>query len=210
MLKEANKWIKDSVKPYKYEEQKNQDFTQAIDGLVNVIVEPLKLIGLILFLLIIAPIKALVLDIKNFFNQYDQLTKESVENLVPTLRMVVTGIMQVLTSPLLPFRIILRMFLTPEEGVSVFSNAGLKKVVDDYLSNVEKQVKPDSTMEMLNQSDPIPEDMSKKIEKYIAHKQKDSDKLEAILKKPILTYMKFVEIKEIIEASATKGAENMP
>lgn len=199
MLKQATKWVKDSFKPYKHENQKLRDKRQLIDGIVNLVVGTVQLLFKLINLIFIVPIKALITDPKNFTKKYNEIGKDDIETIVPTFRKAISGLVMTLTSPLLPIRILLRLFLTPKEGISIFANAGLKKLVDNYFRENEPP-KSDGFSTFAAKTDKqLPIEIDQKSKRYEENKQKDSSELRKILSKPTLTYYKMLEIKSKIE-----------
>lgn len=210
ITKIIKKWGNDSFKPYKYQSQKEKDITQVVDGIVNLVVGVFKLVGTILNLLIIFPIKSMLLDFKGFFTKYNELSKEDKNALIPTFRLALTGLFQVLTSPLMPFRIIFRMIATPKDGVSVFENAGLKKLVDEWLKNNQEPSSQGVTIASTSTlNNELPKELQLKIDKYITNNQKDAVALKELVKKPTLTYFKMKELKERIDSVVQTPAPSM-
>lgn len=199
MLKQATKWVKEFGKPYKYEDQKTKDKRQLIDGIVNFVVNTIKTIFKLINLMIIVPIKALVTNAKDFTNEYNKIGSNDIDTIVPTFKSAVTGLVQVLTSPLIPIKIIARLILTPVGGVSVFANEGLKKVVDEFFKNTPQPDGKGIKTFAFTKDDDIPERIVSKSKKYCDKQQKDSDKLTKILSKPTLTYYKMKEIRKLID-----------
>lgn len=199
MLKQANKWIRDSFKPYKYDDQVTRDKRQLIDGVVDTVVGGINLIFQLINLMLIVPIKALVQDPKHFTTAYREIGTGDISKIVPTFRQFVTGVVMTLTSPLLPLRMLIRWFLTPAAGVSVFANKGLKAVVDQYFQDNKEPSTDTMGMFSAQKIDDMPDRIVEKAKKYTKNSQRDSDKLNSILSKPTLTYYKMKEIKEIIE-----------
>jgi hypothetical protein len=199
MLKKANKWLRDTIKPYKYENQKIRDQRQIIDGIVNFVVGGIKIIFQLINLMIIVPIKALVADWRNFTVKYKEIGQGDISKIEPTFQRMITGFVQILTSPIIPFRIILRLFLTPKDGVSVFSNNGLKTIVDEYFKDTPEPEQNGIRSFAAVMGDKIPDNIVIKAKKYDQNKQKDIDQLNKILAKPTLTYYKMREIKARIE-----------
>lgn len=202
MFKKANKWLRDTIRPYKHENQKVRDQRQLIDGIVNFVVGLIKLIFQLINLMFIVPIKALIVDWRNFTTKYKEIGEGDISKIVPTFKRFITGLVQVLTSPIIPFRIILRLILTPAEGVSVFANSGLKSIVNDYL---DKNQAPRSGETMgvsaMVMDDSIPQAISAKAQKYTEHKQKDSDELNKMLKNPLLPfYVRMTEVQDKIKS----------
>lgn len=199
MLKQVTKWVKEFGKPYKYEDQKTKDKRQLIDGIVNFVVNTIKTIFKLVNLMIIVPIKALVTNAKDFTNEYNKIGSNDIDTIVPTFKSAVTGLVQVLTSPLIPIKIIARLILTPAGGVSIFTNNGLKKTVEAYFEKNSEPKDGALLSHSFKADDEIPKDVQAKVDKYCEHKQCDHDKIKAILEKPTLTYYKMKEIKEQID-----------
>lgn len=207
MLKQANKWLKDTIKPYKYEDQKIRDQRQLIDGVVNFVVGAIKLLFKLINLMLIVPIKALIVDPKNFAAKYNEIGQGDIATIISTFQQFVTGFAQLLTSPILPFRIFFRWLITPTEGISVLKNSGLKRLVDEYLKdNGEPQTM--RSFGIAKVSEGIPLGISNKVKKYVRNNQKDSKKIDEILSKPILTYYKMKEIKDLINLETNFKLEN--
>ena len=200
MFKQANKWIKDTIKPYKHENQKTRDQRQLIDGIVNFVVGTIKLLFQLINLMLIVPIKALIADWRNFTSKYREIGQGDIAKIVPTFQQAITGFVQLITAPILPFRIILRLILTPIGGVSVFANEGLKRLVDEYFKTTSEP-EPEHGIKTFTmaQVDKVPDDLRLKLKKYNQNKQKGSAELNKILSKPILSYYKMKEIKDKID-----------
>ncbi len=208
MLKQANKWLRDTIKPYKHENQKIRDQWQLIDGIVNFIVGAVKLLFKLTNLMLIVPIKALVSDWKNFTTQYKEIGAGDIAKIIPTFQQFVTGLVQILTSPILPLRIIFRLLITPKDGISALTNSGLEKLVDEYLKN-NNEPQAMVSLSITKVSDDVPLGISNKVKKYVKNDQKDSKKINEILSKPILTYYKIKEIKSMINHERDHNPENI-
>lgn len=51
---------------------------------------------------------------------YKEIGEGDISKIVPTFRQFITGVVMTLTSPLLPIRMMIRFFMTPANGFSVF------------------------------------------------------------------------------------------
>lgn len=167
ILKQFKKWIVDTFKCYKHNEQRLLDYWQPIRGILQV------LRGVISFPTIII---LGLLSILTFENKF----KDSIIFEIFNPWLILTGFLNILSSPLLFFRIPLRLFLTHKYGEpSIIQNKDIRREIQIYTDAItilhDDSQCPNAKEEAKKKSSESRENIIRKVISYYYKCQKDAE-----------------------------------